>query len=87
MLDPGEHRVVAQVTDPFGRTSSDIEIARIVIQKEELSQLNLIIYGVLGLIIILLTVLIVHYIYRRDQHDDDEFTEHMPPGFQQFPRA
>ncbi|MBI3120007.1 MAG: VCBS repeat-containing protein, partial [Candidatus Kerfeldbacteria bacterium] len=76
VLDPGEHRVVAQVTDPFGRTSSDIEIARIVIQKEELSQLNLIIYGVLGLIIILLTVLIVHYIYRRDQHDDDEFTEH-----------
>lgn len=82
VIGAGEHRVVAQVTDPQGRTSSDIEIARIVIEREELSQINIIIYGVLVLIIIVLTVLVVHYVYKR--HDEDETSPRVPPTFRGF---
>ena len=84
IIGDGEHRVVAQVTDPEGRTSSDIEIARIVIEREELSQINIIIYGVLVLIIIVLTVLVVHYVYKRRGDDNDDNIPRVPPGFRGF---
>ncbi len=66
IFEPGTHRVLARVTDPYGRTSSQIEVAQIIIQREQLSQINLIIYIVLVVIIVVLTAIVVSMIYRRD---------------------
>lgn len=66
IFEPGTHRVLARVTDPSGRTSSQIEVAQIIIQREQLSQINLIIYIVLMVIIVVLTAIVVSMIYRRD---------------------
>lgn len=65
LLDAGEHRVLAEVKDETGRTSDQIEIAKIVVEKE-LSTINVIVYSILVIVIIALTVLVVLLILRRD---------------------
>ncbi|MBI2426676.1 MAG: VCBS repeat-containing protein [Candidatus Kerfeldbacteria bacterium] len=65
LLDTGEHRVFAEVSDQEGRTSEQIEIAKIVVEKE-LTTVNIIVYVVLVGVIIILTVLVALLILRRD---------------------